>query len=352
MVVCDAGDMAPERTDRPLSAGQRRRQRAGRKLRSMPGGLDNRTAAVIGATGFVGGAAAERLVASGFEVRPARAPRIAAEFGSPPIAAGTGWIADHPDEFAAVVDGIRGVDVVVNAAGLASATAPESADLWGANAVLPAILAIAAVTAGVPRFIHVSSAAVQGSQRTLDERAFGGSAHSPYARSKGAGEMAVTEVTGNAATTAVVYRPTSVLGAARPIAARLARVLRSRWLVVPRGDISLPVAHIDNVGAAITFLAASESSPAIVGHPWEGMTTASLASAFGRTSPIRRMPRPIGWLAVRAVRLLSRGGPLAGHARRIELLWDGQGQQSSLPELGYSVSDATEAFTRLGDQLS
>ena len=70
-----------------------------------------------------------------------------------------------------------------------------------------------------------------------------------------------------------------------------------------------------------------------------GCVVHALAAAFGRSRPIRRLPRLIAFVAVRAVRRLARGGPLAGHARRIELLWDGQHQSSSLPDLGFDVGE-------------
>lgn len=307
--------------------------------------------AVVGASGFIGRAIAERLTDSGIRVTTVRAPRIAVAPGTDPGPAASQWAAAHATEFARVIGELRGATAVINAAGLATATAVESPDLWGADAVLPGVVGLASVAASTPRFVHVSSAAVQGSRTTLDERPYDGSAHSPYARAKGAGEIAVAAVTTDTGTTAVVYRPPSVLGAERPIAGRLARVLKAGWLVVPDGQVPLPVAHVDHVARAVECLAAAPDPPPIVTHPWETMTTASLASAFGRNDAIRRLPQPLAWPAVRMVRLLARGGPLAGHARRIELLWDGQHQQSSLPGLGFALSNPGAAFRQLGDQL-
>ena len=81
-----------------------------------------------------------------------------------------------------------GVQVVVNAAGLATPGGTDSPALRGANALLPLVVADAADAAGVQRFVHLSSAAVQGHRPFLDE-----SSHvqpfSAYSRSKALGEL-------------------------------------------------------------------------------------------------------------------------------------------------------------------
>ena len=80
------------------------------------------------------------------------------------------------------------------------------------------------------------------------------------------------------------------------------------------------------------------------------MTVASLAAAFGRTEPIRRLPGVLHAVAGPAVGLLARRGPLAGQARRIELLWEGQRQSSALPGLGFAAEPG-DAYVRLGHEL-
>lgn len=304
---------------------------------------------VVGASGFVGGAVRAACERSGWDVTSVPAPRIEVEFGSDASVAARAWAAAEPAALGALVAAFQGAAAVVNAAGDAAPTGSATPALWGANAVLPGVVAIAAADAGVPRVVHVSSAAVQGSRAELDEQPFE-RGHSPYARSKGAGEGAVAALCGGA-TAAVVYRPTSVLGAARPIARRLAEVLRAGWLALPDGDVPLPVAHVDHVGDAVRFLVEAPAPPPIALHPWEGMTVRSLAAAFGRTAPFRRLPGPVGRLAVGTIGLLARGGPVAGQARRLELLWKGQSQRSSLPALGFEVPDAAAAFERLGGEL-
>jgi nucleoside-diphosphate-sugar epimerase len=309
------------------------------------------TVAVLGAGGFVGTAVAKAFSAAGAEVCALTAPRLDVAWGTDPLAAAAAWREASQSAFAKLVAAIGSSDVVINAAGLATPTAPKSGPLWGADAVLPAVVVLAAVEAGAARVVHFSSAAVQGSLAVLDEEPFV-KGQTPYAEAKGAGEGAATGAAATAVTV-VVYRPTSVLGEERPIAARLASVLRSPVLVMPPGDPPLPVALVSNVGAATTFLASLSSPPPIVLHPWEGMTVASLAHAFGRMAPLRRLPGPLVPPLRWSVRkLVQHGGGLAGKVRRVEMLWEGQGQRSSLPGLGFAPREQLAAYCELGRLLT
>jgi nucleoside-diphosphate-sugar epimerase len=307
--------------------------------------------AVVGGSGFVGRSVVAAFAAAGDVADSVRAPRLSIADGTDPLLAGRAWAEAESDGTTALVEAFSGCSVVVNAAGDASPTSAASTELWGANAVLPVVLALAAERAGVGRVVHVSSAAVQGSQRQLDERPYQGKGHSAYARSKGASELALGALGKELSTDIVVYRPTSVMGESRPITQRLASVLRAKWLMVPAPDVALPVAHVDHVGQAVVFLSTLADPPPIVLHPWESMTVASLATAFGRTAPIRRIPKPLAVPIVAIVRLLAQRGPLAGQARRIEMLWAGQSQRSSLPGLGFRLPNAELAYHRLGGEL-
>jgi nucleoside-diphosphate-sugar epimerase len=307
-------------------------------------------AVVVGGSGFVGSAVVRSFERSGSPVRAVAAPRLAVEFGADPVAAATAWAIAEQPAFDALTEALRGARAVVNAAGDAAPTSPRSAAIWGANAVLPGVIALAAHAAGATRFVHVSSAAVQGSQAELDEQPFE-QGHSAYAESKGAGERCVATIADPTEVTAIVYRPTSVLGASRPIAQRLAAVLRTKWLPMPAHDVPLPVAHVDHVGDAVRFLVELDTPAPIELHPSEGMTVASLATAFGRERPFIRLPAFVHRPLLAIVGLLARGGPVAGQARRLELLWAGQRQSSSMPAQGFEIADPAAAFERLGQEL-
>jgi nucleoside-diphosphate-sugar epimerase len=182
---------------------------------------------IAGATGFVGNAVAAHAEVLGHEVRRITAPRCSSKYGSDPILAAVDWQLSNPTEFEKLIQAFDGASAVVNTAGLALPTSKQTSELWGANAVLPAILLHAVVAAcgrtpAATKFVHVSSAAVLGDSSSLHESPVNLSApaFSPYSRSKAAGEMALlsSEPPGGGV---CIYRPASVLGPGRPIVASL-----------------------------------------------------------------------------------------------------------------------------------
>ena len=121
---------------------------------------------VIGASGFVGSAIVARLNAEGISVDPIEAPRLATR------SLDVDSIIDEAEQLEGIIDSLAeafaGAQVVVNAAGLAAPNMQDLPPLMGANALLPAVIAIAAQRTGVRRVIHLSSAAVQGPRPVLD----------------------------------------------------------------------------------------------------------------------------------------------------------------------------------------
>ena len=214
-----------------------------------------------------------------------------------------------------------GVDVVINAAG---AAAPDSNDIHAlhvANALLPATMAAIASRAGVRRFVHVSSAAVQGARRVLDETR-STEPFSPYSTSKADGERALLEG-GESPAETVVYRPTSVIDEGRPSTLALAR-LANAWVVPVAGDGSapLPTALVGNVASLALHLATCDEAPQIVLHPWEGMTQRLLMECLAERAPrFLRIPRAIARPVISGARHVPRA---QGASRRLELLLFGQ----------------------------
>ena len=121
---------------------------------------------VIGASGFVGSAIVARLNAEGISVDPIEAPRLATR------SLDVDSIIDEAEQLEGIIDSLAEAfavaQVVVNAAGLAAPNMQDLPPLMGANALLPAVIAIAAQRTGVRRVIHLSSAAVQGPRPVLD----------------------------------------------------------------------------------------------------------------------------------------------------------------------------------------
>lgn len=302
---------------------------------------------VVGATGFVGSAVVDALRSRGATVSVLTAPRLApvAEADVRDALWGSG------DHIAEVARALRDADVVVNAAGNPDASSGDESALMAPNALLPAVLASAVGAAGVSRFVHISSAVVQGNAPILDEsetvRPF-----SSYSRSKAFGERLVAEV---ATGSTIIYRPPSVHAQDRRVSRLMARLARSPLSSVARpGDAPSPQALLENVADAVAFLSVNQARPPrIVIHPSEGLTTAGVLALLGGREPIK-VPR---WLARLLVAMLALAGKaipvLAANARRVELLWFGQGQAISwLTTSGWRPPAGHDAWRQLGQALA
>lgn len=293
---------------------------------------------VIGASGFVGSAVCEALTARGIEVVRERAPRL------DPVALAP----DSPVAMTDLGDKLKGCSALVNAAGVPDATGDDIHHLIAANAALPGILSATCAERNV-RFVHVSSAAVQGRLPVLDasdRRA----PFSAYSESKALGEVAALKHPQT-----VIYRPPGVHGADRRVTRAIARVARSPFSTVA-GDGSNFTAQalIGNVGDAIAFLATCEQTPpAIVSHPSEGLTTSELLEHLGGRKP-KRIPTALAQTVVSVAICASRIVPsVAGHARRVEIMWFGQEQAPSwLTSAGWEPAEPQSSWPALGRRLS
>ena len=309
--------------------------------------------ALLGAGGFVGTAVHAALAEAGHTVRPVPAPRLRAASGTAAgILAEAGRLTA---ERAALAEAFQGADAVINAAGLAVPDAADSPELRGANALLPALAADAAEQAGVRRFVHLSSAAVQGHRPLLDESG-DVAPFSPYSRSKALGEQVLAEHRLRPALPApgggpsgpglsvVTVRATSVQGPGRPTTARLARLAASPLAsVASPGSAPTPVSSVQALAGFVRTVAEWPGQvPPVVLQPWERVSVSDVLEAAGGRRPAH-LP---AWLC----RLLLRGGyalsslageRLHGPLRRVELMWFGQRQApgwaeqtGNLPEPG------------------
>lgn len=298
---------------------------------------------VLGGSGFVGRAILSAARAAGIDARSATAPRLrtTADTTETLLAEARGM------DVAALTALMSGHDVVVNTAGLATPSAEDTPDLRGANALLPAVLARAAEAAGVRRFLHLSSAAVQGRTAMLDESATV-RPFSAYSRSKALGEQTLVAAapTGVAV---VTIRATSVQGPGRPTTAALARLARSPFAsVAAPGTAASP---ITSVGALADLVVAvgrhTGDVPAVVLQPWEGVTVRTVLEAAGGRP--RVLPSRLCRTAVSAGFAVSGllGGRLDGHVRRVELMWFGQDQVT-----GWAASRGLVPAPRVRDVLA
>lgn len=279
--------------------------------------------ALLGASGFVGSEIARALEQRGVGVVRIAAPRLhtAARTEKALAREASDLAATHVGT--SLAQALVGCRAVINAAGVAAATGGGD-DLFGANALLPALLAL--TVPGDARLVHVSSAAVQGRREVLDESAAHAS-FSPYSESKALGERLVLAL----APSGVNYRPTSVQGPERDVTAMLRRVCRAPLASVARpGTDPSPQVLVANVADAAAFLAlVEEDVPPIVLHPWEGLTTRDVVLLLGRRKPAL-LPRRVARACLSLAGALGRSsGRVAGLVRRVEMLWFGQRQTGS-----------------------
>lgn len=300
---------------------------------------------VVGASGFVGGQVTAALHNRGVEVVAARAPRL------PEMSVAESAIFLRDAELdPELLDTWRGADALVNAAGNPNASARDIGALIAANSALPGLLGRYASELGVDRYVHVSSAVVQGRRLVLDETdEF--DAFSDYARSKVLGEK-LARRHGPAAT--VCYRPPSVHHESRRVTRMISQIASSPAATVAGpGDQPTPQALAGNVGAAVAELATCQAQPpTVVMHPWEQLTCTSLLELLGDRSP-RVLPRRLAAVLVRSLALASAPVPaVRANARRVELIWFGQGQATSwLTTQGWTPPVGIEGWAELRERV-
>ncbi|MDK1359438.1 NAD-dependent epimerase/dehydratase family protein [Arthrobacter sp. zg-Y1219] len=293
---------------------------------------------VLGSTGFIGAAVCAGLREAGITVRTVQAPRLesSAQDAAGLLAEAAALEAVRA-ELAAAFTGAR---VVVNAAGLATPGGTDSPALRGANSLLPLVIADAADSAGLRRFVHLSSAAVQGHRPYLDETGYV-QPFSAYSRSKALGERALAERTGGGCS-AVTIRATSVQGPQRPTTAKLARLAASPLAsVAGDGTAPSPVSSVDALVEFITTVGSYAGDvPAVVLQPWERSTVAGVLEAAGGRKPVRLpawLCRSALWCGYRLSGLA--GERLHGPLRRLEMMWFGQRQVAGWAEATGSVPE-------------
>lgn len=281
---------------------------------------------VLGASGFVGSAVVAELRGRGLTVTAMAAPRL--ESRSDTIG-GLAVEAAASSSRASLANTFAGVDVVVNAAGLATPGEGESAAMTGANALLPAVVALAARDAGVARFVHLSSASVQGHRPIIDESS-NRAPFSAYSRSKALGEEVLEHLAADSPDGGIVtIRATSVQGPGRPTTASFVKVAGSPLAsVAAPGTAPTPVSSID---ALAWFVAETGSRPGpvpgLVLQPWEGLSVSDVLFTASGRQPIK-LPRWLCTTVLRTGYFVSRlaGERLHGPIRRVELMWMGQAQ--------------------------
>ena len=313
---------------------------------SRPGFLPRRII-VLGASGFVGSGVTRELENAGLRVERVPAPRLQLD---PAIAVGATVVerARSCEATRALAAQFAGSDVVINAAGLATPDAPASPQLYGADALLPVVTALAAAQAGVARVIHLSSAAVQGSRPELDNST-AVDPFSPYSRAKALGEAGIFALRGSwgrdhpGAPDVIVVRATSVQGEGRGTTSALQRIAASPLATVAApGTQPTVVSSLDGLSKQVRSLVlAAGPTPPLVLQPWEGLSAAgALERAGGR--PPRVLPRWLCRTALTVAKIVTGVIPdYGGLVRRVELMWMGQRQTAA--EIGPATLPGSRA---------
>ena len=291
---------------------------------------------VIGASGFVGSAIVARLNAEGISVDPIEAPRLATR------SLDVDSIIDEAEQLEGIIDSLAeafaSAQVVVNAAGLAAPNMQDLPPLMGANALLPAVIAIAAQRTGVRRVIHLSSAAVQGPRPVLDaseETA----PFSAYSFSKTLGEEALLDLQDyfleehhESAPELCILRATSVQGRGRRTTELFAKMASSPFAsVAGAGQGKSPVSSVYALSEFVVMLGTFPGElPTIVLQPWEGATVASASLDAGRRKP-HHLPEWLCRAAIKAGYKVSElmNDRFSGSVREVEVMWFGQGIDDS-----------------------
>ncbi|MCC3280885.1 NAD-dependent epimerase/dehydratase family protein [Arthrobacter caoxuetaonis] len=292
--------------------------------------------AVLGASGFIGSALQSTLASRGITVRYLKAPRLTAV--STDAAGILAEAAVLENERLDLAGALAGAEVVINAAGLATPSGTDSPALRGANALLPVLVADAADAAGVRRFVHLSSAAVQGHRPFLDESSYV-QPFSAYSRSKALGEAALAARTQKNCGV-VTIRATSVQGPERQTTLTLVRVAASPLAsVAGRGEAPTPVSSVHALTEFTATVASYDGEvPSVVLQPWEGATVADVLRAAGGREP-KRLPRWFCRASLKAGYAVSSllGERFHGPLRRLEMMWFGQRQEPGWAEAAGKV---------------
>ncbi|BDZ39230.1 NAD-dependent epimerase/dehydratase family protein [Microbacterium suwonense] len=300
------------------------------EIRAIPADEEHvvRRWAVVGASGFVGSAVVQELEHRGYDIVKLHAPRLTYAAGADPdVGRCLEAAAPHPT-VAELAEALGGVDVVVNAAGMAAPDSAADERLYGANTLLPAVVAEAAARAGVKRVIHLSSAAVQGRRPELDASSEV-APFSPYSHSKALGERVLLAIAArDLSPRVIILRATSVQGQGRRTTEQLIKLAHSPLAsVAASGSAQSVVSSVARLAATVVDVGAtSKEVPGIVLQPWEGMSVRRVLEAASGRAP-KSLPAWLCRFIVTGGFFIGRVVPrLSGLSRRVEVMWFGQQQ--------------------------
>ncbi len=216
---------------------------------------------VTGAAGLLGSHVAELALERGDAVRVLVRP---GEDVSWLAKAGAEVCRGDMTDRASLQAAVRSVDRVVNCAARMGFWGPET-EFELVNVRGPKILVEAAMTAGVQRFVHVSTIDVHGLVvgDRADETTPYGLERDPYCRSKTAGERVLQHLIEDRSAPVTIVRPGLIYGPRDTNSfGRFARLIeQGKMVIIGSGNNHLPLIHVTDVAQGI--LLASEADQAI-----------------------------------------------------------------------------------------
>lgn len=269
------------------------------------------TVLVTGASGFVGRHMVAELLRRSIKVRAA--VRAGGTARLPVSEAEVVWLSGSGLAVADWADAVAGCRVVIHLAARAHVVRDEHADpakaFHLANVDFARACAAAAASAGVERFIFMSSVGVHGG--ASETRPFHAGSdlapHTPYAHSKADAERALTEDVRGSGMALTVIRPPLVYGPGAPgNFGALVRAVARGW-PLPLGLVThnrRGFVAIDNLVALIVTCLdhPAAANQAFLVSDGEDLSTADLlrrlGAAMGR--PARLLPVPVRGLALGA----------------------------------------------------
>ncbi len=254
--------------------------------------LTTQTILVTGATGFIGGHLARRLVQEGARVRAlVRSPHKAAPLADLGVEIIPGDITD-PE---AVRAATRGASIVYHAAAWADEQGDRDA-VWAVNVTGTQHMVDAAIAEGVDRFIHLSSCAVYGSlqRMDIDESTPPRMSGRVYHDSKVAAEEVVFAAYRDHGLPVVVARPSQVYGPGSPqfTIRAIEAVKAGKIILVDGGKHFAKPIYIDNLIDALVLCAQVDEAIGEALNLTDGppVTWKTFFEAYGRMVGVTSFP--------------------------------------------------------------
>jgi dihydroflavonol-4-reductase len=264
---------------------------------------------VTGATGFIGGRAAERLTAAGHEL--SCLVRKTSDTGRLSKLGATLTPGDITDK-ASVLEGMNGCDWVINIAAAYTFWLPRKQVYTAINVGGTRNVIEAAVEKGVSKVVHVSTVAVYGKPAESpfkEDVAPGPVRFSEYARTKYEGDLAAWEISKSRNLPLVMVYPGGVLGPNDPKATGeyIQNLIGGRMPATVFDDARFPWVHVRDVAEIIVRAAEKEGNAgekylAVAETLTFGQINQMISEISGVTLPRLKMP---DWLAMANAVLLT-----------------------------------------------